>query len=63
MVKNKLQVFSSFDEAEQADHRYYASLSPRERLDIVFELVARHQEPTLGTTEGFERVYRVTDLE
>jgi len=61
-MRNKLRVFSSFEEADEADHQYYASLSPQERLDVLLELVARHRESMGEAAERFERVYRVTEL-
>lgn len=57
-----LRVFSSFREAEKADHEFYAAASPQERLDILLELIARHRESMGEAAKGFERVYRVTEL-
>lgn len=64
MMKTReiLQVFSSFQEAEKADHEFYAAASPQERLNILLELIARHRESTGEAAKGFERVYRVTEL-
>lgn len=57
-----LQVFHSFDEADQADEEFYAGLTPQERVDILLELVAAHKESQCEAAERFERVYRVTEL-
>ena len=61
-MKDELRVFSSFREAEEADSAFYASLSPQERLDLLLEMIARHQEFIGEATERLERVYRVTEL-
>lgn len=53
------QVFDSFEEADLADDRFYARLTPQERLDLLLELIERHRG-TLG--ESAERVHRIVDL-
>jgi hypothetical protein len=59
-VLKEAKVFRSFRESEAADKEFYQSLTPEERLAIVFELIARatpdEPEPRL------ERVYRITKL-
>lgn len=35
MKKTWIKKFSSFKKAQEADRRYYARLSPAERLDII----------------------------
>lgn len=61
MVKT-VQMFNSFADAEHADEEYYASLSPVERLDLLLEMIARHQSSENETTQRFERVSRITEL-
>jgi hypothetical protein len=56
------QVFRSFEEAEQADDEYYASLTPEERLDILLTMIERHRSSLGEPAERFERVYRVVEL-
>jgi uncharacterized protein YdeI (YjbR/CyaY-like superfamily) len=55
------RVFHSFAEADQAEKEYYRSLTPEQRLEILFDLVKTQQpdevEPRL------ERVYRVIKLQ
>ena len=63
MPQLKLQVFHSFAEAEEAERRYYASLTPQQRLDLQLEIIARHREALGQTDERLERVYRVVPLE
>lgn len=59
----KLEVFSSFAEAEEAESRYYASLTGQQRLDLQLELIARHREALGQTDERLARVYRIVELE
>jgi hypothetical protein len=60
--KPEVRVFSSFQEAEEADKAFYASLSPQQRVDLVLEMVARHRESMGEAGKRFERVYRVIEL-
>lgn len=58
-MERVVRKFDSFEEAEQADLEYYRSLTPEQRLDILFELVAQvngENPPRL------ERVCRVVKL-
>lgn len=57
----QLRTFSSFEEADNADARYYAGLGAQERLDIVLELANRFWSN--GENSGrLARVYRVDEL-
>ena len=58
-----LQIFESFAEAEEADRRYYASLTPQQRLDLQLDIIARHRKALGQTDERLARVYRVVDIE
>ncbi len=49
-MKRVVQIYESFEGAEQAERDYYMGLTPEERLDILFELRARH-EATFGPKE------------
>ncbi len=42
-MEKVVQKFSSHVEAEEADRKYYASLTPEQRLNILLELVRRGQ--------------------
>jgi len=53
------QIFSSFEEAEEAENRYYARLSPQERMAILLELV---RPKTDDSQQRLKRVYRITPL-
>jgi hypothetical protein len=61
-MEHVVRVFSSFDEAEQADAAFYANLTPQERLDVLLELIERHRSALGPSTQRFERVVRVVDL-
>jgi len=61
-MREELRIFSSFQEAEEADTAFYASLSPQERLDLLLDIIARHRESLGETAERFERVYRIIEL-
>jgi len=61
-VQREIKRFRSFDEAEAADAAYYASLSPDERVDVLLELIAAHQEAVGEATQGLARVCRVVEL-
>jgi hypothetical protein len=61
-MRGVVRTFSSFEEAEDADRAFYASLTPRERLEILLDLVQRHRESMREAPEGLERVYRVAEL-
>jgi len=54
------RVFSSFAESEKADLAYYRSLRPDQRMEILFELIARAQPDE--TEQRLERVYRIVKL-
>ena len=54
--------FSSHQEAERATLEYYRSLTPEQRLDILFELIEASREEGDAASERFERVYRIVKL-
>jgi hypothetical protein len=56
----QIQTFTSFQEADEADARYYAGLSPQERLDIVLELADRYWRKG-EDSQRLARVYRVVE--
>ena len=52
-----IRKFDSHAQAEVADRDFYRSLTPEQRLEILFDLVARYREEH-GCSERLERVYR-----
>jgi hypothetical protein len=60
-MEKVIRKFHSFAEAEKADREYYRSLTPEQRLEILFDMVAtRHRhEPE----QRLERVCRIVKLQ
>ena len=54
--------FASFQEADEADRRYYRQLTPQQRLDLLLDMIAQHHEGDDASSKGFERVYRIVKL-
>lgn len=61
-MKKTIQIFKSFAEAEEADKRYYRSLSPNERVALLLMLRNQNRPYSNELTEGFKRVYRIIKL-
>ena len=59
--KTVFQVFSSFEEAEEADKEYYRSLSPAQRMEILLFLREHFSPYDDELTKGFKRVCRVIE--
>jgi hypothetical protein len=62
-MEKELRRFNSFAESDEADRRYYRSLTPEARVEILLEIIARHQESQGEAAEGLARVHRVVELE
>ena len=62
MSERELRTYQSLSEAAQADREYYASLTPKQRLDLLLEIIANHRTQFGEAAERLERVYRVTQL-
>lgn len=56
------KIYNSHKEAEEADSKYYASLSPNQRVEILLELISNYASSYYdGFTEGFKRVHTIVD--
>jgi hypothetical protein len=58
-MEKVLQVFNSFAEAEEADRKYYRSLTPAQRIEILLilrSLIKRNDDEPRGR---LKRVYRI----
>lgn len=55
--------FQGFREADQATREYYLSLSPAERLEILFKLRAFEHKESDGSSPRWARVYRIVKFE
>ncbi len=61
-MKKVVRRFDSFEESDRADRRYYASLGPRGRLDVLLDLLSAERAGEDEASKGFARVYRVIEL-
>jgi hypothetical protein len=60
-MEKVVRVFQSFEEADEADARADASLSPQERLKILMELRDRRYPD--ASQQRLARVCRIVELE
>jgi len=58
-MERVVRKFTSFAEAEEADRRFFRSLTGKQRLEILLEII-RSQQPE--HEQGFKRVYRIIKL-
>ena len=56
------KIYSSFDEADQADRAKYCSMTPQERLELISELRALLHGPDDASAPRLERVLTITEL-
>jgi len=59
-VRAVARKFASFEEADEADHAYYRSLMPAQRIQIMLELVFPEGSDAVNTR--LERVFRIVKL-
>jgi hypothetical protein len=62
MMEKVVRKFSSFAEQEAADHRYYASLTPQQRLQIMLELNFGERSGRNDATGRIQKVCRIVKL-
>ena len=58
-MEKVIQVFNSFAEAEEADKKYYQSLTPAQRIEMMLilrNLIKRNDDEPRGR---LKRVYRI----
>jgi hypothetical protein len=60
-VERTVKVFASFEDADKADARYDAAMSPEKRLNILIELRDRRHPD--AAEHRLARVSRVVELE
>ena len=58
-MEKVLQVFNSFAEAEEADRKYYESLTPAQRIEILLVLRNRIKLNDDEPRGRLKRVYRI----
>ncbi len=61
-LERTVRKFSSHEDADRKERRYYRSLTPRQRLEILLELVEAGQEEKHAARGGLARVYRIAEL-
>ena len=61
-VEQVVHKFTDFRAADEADRRYYRSLTPAERVRIVITLMERSKMFYDDPPQGLERVCRITQL-
>jgi hypothetical protein len=59
-VEKVAHIYHSFAEADEADGEFYRSLTPEQRLEILFDFV-KSQQPE-GVEQSLERVCRIIKL-
>ena len=59
-MEKRVRIFDNFKEADEADAKEYAEMSPQDKVNIVLELRNRHNPDALE--QGLARVYRVIKL-
>jgi hypothetical protein len=58
-MERVVKKFNSFAEADEADRRFFRSLSGKQRLEILLEIIrSQHSDHE----QGFKRVYRIVKL-
>jgi hypothetical protein len=53
-MSKKIQIFSSFKEADKFDLEYYASMTPQQRLEIALKIM----EPYYAAHKRSERILK-----
>jgi hypothetical protein len=61
-MERVVQIFDNFEDADQADRDYYASLTPQQRLEILLDLIQANSDDD-ENQQGFARVHRVVELQ
>ena len=61
-MERKIQIFKSFAEAKEADKKYYHSLTPAQRIEIMLRLRNQYRPYGDELTEKFVRVLSIVKL-
>ena len=61
-MERKIEIYKSFAEAKEADKKYYHSLTPAQRIDIVLRLRNQYRPYGAEHTEKFVRVLSIVKL-
>ena len=61
-MERKVKIYKSFAEAEEADKKYYHSLTPSQRIDLVLRLRNQYRPYGDERSENFVRVWSIVKL-
>ena len=61
-LERKVEIFKSLDEAKDADKKYYQSLTPAQRIDILLRLREQYRPYGDELSQKFVRVCRIRKL-
>ena len=61
-MERKIEIYKSSPEAKEADKKYYHSLTPAQRIDIVLRLRNQYRPYGGERTENFVRVLSIVKL-
>ena len=57
-----IKIYDSQEQAEEEEHKYYASLTPDKRVEILLDLISNYASTYYdGFTERLQRVHRIID--
>ena len=60
-MNKTVRKFDSYAAADAANRAFYQSLTPEQRLEILFELVHQYREGFDEAARRFQRVYRIIE--
>lgn len=58
-MRYEIEWFDSFDEADRADRAYRMSLTPKERIEMLLQMIADYY----GPSRRLERVAEIIELD
>ncbi len=61
-MKKEVKMFSSFEEAEEADFQYYKNMTYVQRLELLTQILEMWNKSD-GTIERSIRIYPITESE
>jgi len=61
-MERVVRKFRSHAEAEAADREYYRNLTPKQRVDILLDLMNLARDPANEAHQRLARVYRIVPL-
>ena len=63
-MEKTMRIFNSPQEADEEEYKYYASLTPDSRVEVLLNLISNYASTYYdGFTERLQRVHRIIDRE